>query len=313
MRIGRAIVVVAVAAAGAGTVQAVAGSAKPGAEAAAQAQAAITEPQTLDARLLRTYDAFDANQGVGVDRSHFYAVDNTSITKHSRETGEPLLQFAGVDGGPLIHMDSGAVHRGLLYAAHSNYSESPMESSVEVFDARTLEHAGSHSFGIDRGSLTWIDRHEGSWWAAFANYDRVFDGEVYGDTDNTQVVKLNDRFQVVAGYTIPLEMLDRFRPMSNSGGSWGPDGRLWLTGHDLGEVYVMEPPRAGSELRWIATVRLPGVEGQGIAWDLNSRRPTLWAIKRSTRQVLQFEVPYREIVEPEADDWRINRPGQFEP
>ena len=279
-----------------------------------EARTAAAEPQQLEARLLRTYDAFDANQGVGVDRSYFYAVDNTSITKHSRESGAPLLQFAGTEGGPLIHMDSGAVHHhGRLYAAHSNYNASPMESSVEVFDARTLEHVDSHSFGIDRGSLTWIDRHDGYWWAAFANYDRVFDGEVYGDTDNTQVVKLNDRFEVVAGYTIPTEILDRFRPMSNSGGSWGPDGRLWITGHDLGEAYVMEPPRAGSELRWIATVRLPGVEGQGISWDLSGRRPTLWAIKRSTKQVLQFEVPYRDIVEPPADDWQINRPGQFEP
>jgi hypothetical protein len=302
MRLGRAVVVVASAAAAVGAVAAVAGSAETNAE-----------PQQLEARLVRTYDAFDANQGVGVDRSSFYAVDNTSITKHSRASGAPLLQFAGADGGPLIHMDSGAVHNGRLYAAHSNYNESPMESSVEVFDARTMEHVGSHSFGIDRGSLTWIDRHDGSWWAAFANYDRVFDGEVYGDTDNTQVVKMNDRFEVVAGYTIPTEILDRFRPMSNSGGSWGPDGRLWLTGHDLAEAYVMEPPRAGSELRWIATVSLPGVEGQGISWDLSGPRPTLWAIKRSTKQVLQFEVPYRDIVEPPADDWQVNRPGQFQP
>jgi hypothetical protein len=139
------------------------------------------------------------------------------------------------------------------------------------------------------------------------------DGAVYGDTDNTQVVKMNDRFEVVEGYTIPTEILDRFRPMSNSGGSWGPDGRLWITGHDLGEAYVLEPPRAGSELRWIATVRLPGVEGQGIAWDLSGPRPTLWAIKRSTKQVLQFEVPYRNIAEPPSDDWHINTPGHFEP
>jgi hypothetical protein len=302
----RAIVVVAAALAAVGAIGAVSGAAERGAPSAA-------EPQELEARLLRTYDAFDANQGVGVDGSYFYAVDNTSITKHSRETGAPLLQFAGAEGGPLIHMDSGAVHRGLLYAAHSNYNESPMESSVEVFDARTLKHVDSHSFGIDRGSLTWIDRHEGYWWAAFANYDRVFDGQVYGDTDNTQVVKLNDRFEVVAGYTIPTEILDRFRPMSNSGGSWGPDGRLWITGHDLGEAYVMEPPRAGSELRWIATVKLPGVEGQGIAWDLTGPRPILWAIKRSTKQALQFDVPYRDIVEPTTDDWHINGPGSFEP
>jgi hypothetical protein len=298
IRAGRAIVVAAAVVAAVGALGAVAGSA---------------EPQQLEARLLHTYDAFDANQGVAVDRSYFYAVDNTSITKHRRGSGEPVLQFAGADGGPLIHMDSGAEHAGRVYAAHSNYSESPMESSVEVFDARTLKHVDSHSFGIDRGSLTWIDRHDGYWWAGFANYDRVFDGAVYGDTDNTQVVKLNDRFEVVAGYTIPTEILDRFRPMSNSGGSWGPDGRLWLTGHDLGEAYVMEPPRAGSELRWVATVRLPGVEGQGIAWDLSGPRPTLWAIKRSTHQVLQFDVPYRDIDDPAIDDWQINGPGSFEP
>jgi hypothetical protein len=314
MRVGRAIVVVVAAAAAVGALEVVPGSAEPVARSAPDTRAALAAPQQLEARLLRTYDALDANQGVGIDRSHFYAVDNTSITKHSRETGAPLLQIAGADGGPVIHMDSGAVRHGRLYAAHSNYSESPMESSVEVFDARTMQHVGSHSFGIDRGSLTWIDRApDGSWWAGFANYDRVFDGEVYGDTDNTQVVQMNDRFEVVAGYTIPKEILDRFRPMSNSGGSWGPDGRLWLTGHDLGEAYVMEPPRAGSELRWIATVSLPGVEGQGIAWDLSGWRPTLWAIKRSTKQALQFEVPYRDIAEPPAEDWQINPPEQLAP
>ena len=298
-----------------GTVNSVVpGSAEPPARSAAEPQAALAPPQQLEARLLRTYDAFDANQGVGVDRSHFYAVDNTSVTKHDRETGEPVLQIAGADDGPLIHLDSGAVHRGRLYAAHSNYNESPMTSSVEVFDARTLQHVESHSFGVDRGSLTWIDRApDGSWWAGFANYDRVFDGAVYGDTDNTQVVKMNHDFEVLESYTIPTEILDRFRPMSNSGGSWGPDGRLWLTGHDLGEAYVMEPPRAGSELRWIATVRLPGVEGQGIAWDLTGPRPTLWAIKRSTKQVLQFDVPYRSIATPPADDWQINGPAHFAP
>ena len=221
----RGLVVVAAAVAAVGAVEAVPGSARPAARSAAEARSAAAEPQQLEARLLHTYDAFDANQGVAVDRSHFYAVDNTSITKHSRETGAPLLQFAGADGGPLIHMDSGAVHGGRLYAAHSNYSESPMQSSVEVLDARTLEHVDSHSFGIDRGSLTWIDRApDGSWWAGFANYDRVFDGEVYGDTDNTQIVKMNDRFEVAEGYAIPTEILDRFRPMSNSGGSWGPTG-----------------------------------------------------------------------------------------
>jgi hypothetical protein len=276
--------------------------------------AQTTQPQQLDARLVRTYDAFDANQGVAVDRTHFYAVDNRQITRHDRGSGEPQRQFSSPSGGPIIHMDSGAVQKGKLYTAHSNYDASPMESSIEVFDPRSMQHVDTHSFGIDRGSLTWLDRHDGSWWAGFANYDVVPDDqtEPYGGTENTQVVKMDDQFRVTAAYTIPKEILDRFRPMSNSGGSWGPDGRLWLTGHDLDEAYVMEPPKAGSELRWIATVRLAGVEGQGIAWDLSGSRPTLWAIKRSTKQVLQFEVPYDQIQEPAAEEGHVNGPGQFE-
>lgn len=131
--------------------------------AALVAHSAAAEPPQLQATLLRSYDAFDANQAVAVDRSHFFAVDNTSITQHDRKSGAPLLQFAGAEGGPLIHME--------------NYDESPMESSVQSFDARTLRHVGSHSFGIDRGSLTWLDHHDGSWWAGFASYDVVPDGQ----------------------------------------------------------------------------------------------------------------------------------------
>src|SRR3546814_8779330 len=56
-----------------------------------------------------------------------------------------------------------------------------MTSSVEVFDTRTMEHVDSFSFGILRGSLTWLDRHDGAWWAGFANYDNDGDdGLPYG-------------------------------------------------------------------------------------------------------------------------------------
>jgi hypothetical protein len=275
---------------------------------------AVAEPPVFTATLARSYDTFDAHQGVAVDQKDFYAVNNRTITKHDKATGRPLLQFAADDDGPIIHMDSGAVVNGKLYAAHSNFDESPMVSSIEVFDARTMRHIGTHSFGIDRGSLTWLDRHDGAWWAGFANYDEVPDGqtEPYGETENTQVAKLDDDFQIVESWTIPKAILGRFKPMSNSGGSWGPDGRLWLTGHDLGEAYVMNVPAAGAELEWVATVTLPGVEGQAIAWDRSGAAPTLWAIKRSTSQVLSFTVPYRSISDPTTEHWQVLGPGHFE-
>lgn len=276
--------------------------------------ATVAEPPTFAATLARSYDTFDANQAVAVDKKYFYVVDNRKITKHDKATGKPLLQFVADPGGPLIHMDSAVVVGGKLYASHSNYDQSPMESSIEVFDTKTMKHVDTYSFGIYRGSLTWLDRHDGAWWAGFANYDEVPDGETepYGGTYNTQIVKMDDHFRVVESWNIPKTVLDRFKPMSNSGGSWGPDGRLWLSGHDLGEAYVMKLPSMGPELEWVATVTLPDVEGQGIAWDRSEHKPKLWAIKRSTSQALSFTVPFRRISDPATQPWQVFGPGHFE-
>lgn len=289
------------------------GSAEASTPAVAKAAVAKAAPTEYTAELRHTFAAFDARQGVAADRKYFYAVNNQTITKHDKATGRPLLQFVGDADGPIIHMDSATVVGDKLYAATSNYNTTPEKSSVEVFDTRTMKHIDTFGFGIDRGSLTWLDRHDGAWWAAFANYDKPPAGstEPYGGTDNTQIVELDDRFRVVEAWTLPQELLDKIRPMSNSGGSWGPDGRLWITGHDYDEAYVMDVPSEGSDLRWVATVKLPDVEGQAIAWDRSGRTPELWTIKRSTEQVLVFQAPYTSIEDPHTRKWKVVGPGHF--
>lgn len=272
----------------------------------------------LGGETIGTFTTFDANQGIAVDETAFYAVNNFSVTKHDKVTGEALLQWAGPETGPVIHLDSGVVHEGVLYAAHSNYSGWPMSSSVEMFDTATMEHTGSHSFGIYRGSFTWLDRYEDAWWGAFANYNRVQDGDsqAYGLTYNTQIVKMDDAFQVTESWTLPTELLDSFDPMSNSGGSWGPDGRLYISGHDASAVYVMELPDAGSVLDWVATVTLadadgPFIEGQGIAWDRSSTEPVLWGILRETREAVAMSIP-TQTGRPQPDVvGTVNGPGEF--
>lgn len=277
------------------------------------APSASDEVPELNGETLETFATFDANQGIAVDQTAFYAVNNASITKHDKATGEALLQWVGPDGGPVIHLDSGVVLDGVLYAAHSNYAEWPMTSSVEMFDTETLEHTGSYSFGIYRGSFTWLDRHDEFWWGAFANYNRVQEGDsqAYGLTYNTQIVKMNDEFEVIESWTLPAELLDSFDPMSNSGGSWGPDGRLYLSGHDAAAVYVMELPDAGSILEWIATVNLPSIEGQGIAWDRSSTEPVLWGILRETREAFAMSIPTQPGVPQPAPVGEVNAPGDF--
>lgn len=224
----------------------------------------------------------EAGQGVAVDSRYFYAVDNTTIAKYDKKTGVLVTRWAQEKGGPLIHLDGGMVRDGKLYAAHSNYPAWPMTSSLEIFDAATLTPLASHSFGVRWGSLTWVDEHDGFWWMVFANYDQPYgpNKTPYGGTANTTLVKFTLGFDVVQTWTLPASILDRFELMSNSGGSWGPDGFLYLTGHDLSELYRMRLPKTGSVLELVSTLPM-NIRGQGIAWD-RSQPGVIYGVIRAT-------------------------------
>lgn len=250
--------------------------------------AVVTAPTPLLAQPRLTqiaeFTVPDANQGVGVDTHYFYAVDNTTIAKYDKKTGVLVMRRAQEPGGPLIHLDGATVLDGKIYCAHSNYPAWPMTSSLEIFDATTLEHVGSHSFGINWGSLTWVDRKDGFWWMVFANYDQPYgpNKTPYGHKVNTQLIKFTAEFQMVEAWTLPSSILDKFEVMSNSGGSWGPDGFLYLTGHDPAELYKVRLPAIGSVLELVATLPM-NIRGQGIAWD-RSDPGVIWGIIRATAQ-----------------------------
>ena len=226
----------------------------------------------------------DANQGVGVDEQYFYAVNNRTIGKYDKKTGALVKKWQGEKDGPISHLDSAMVMDGKIYAAHSNYPQWPMTSSVEIFDAATMAHVGTYSFGIRWGSLTWMDWHDGHWWMTFANYDRLLGpGKTpYGHKANTVMVKFTRDFRPLESWTLPKALLDKFELMSNSGGSWGPDGFLYLTGHDPAELYRMRLPKAGSVLEVVDVIPM-NIRGQGIAWD-RSQPGVIYGIIRATAQ-----------------------------
>jgi hypothetical protein len=145
------------------------------------------------------FTAPEAGQGVAVDARYFYAVDDTAIGKYDKKTGALVARWTQEKEGPLIHLDGAVLRDGKIYAAHSNYPAWPMTSSVEIWDAATLKHIGTHSFGINWGSLTWIDFHDGFWWMAFANYDQPYGpgATPYGYKAATQLVKFTQNFRMV--------------------------------------------------------------------------------------------------------------------
>jgi hypothetical protein len=229
------------------------------------------------------FDVPDAKQGIAVDRDYFYAVDDRAIAKYRKQDGKLVNRWEDRAGRHFIHLNSAVVVNGRLYAAHSNWPHSPPTSSVEIWDAKTMAHIQSYTFDCPAlGYLTWLDFHDGYWWGAFAHYGRIGGGgDAYdGGTINTNLSKFDKDWNIINTWTFPAQLLKAFSTMSNSGGSWGPDGFLYLTGHDLAAVYQVKIPESGSTLELVETIPLH-IRGQGIAWDRHQGN-VLFGIIRAT-------------------------------
>jgi outer membrane protein assembly factor BamB len=239
------------------------------------------------AEVLSRLPAPEAYQGVAVDGEFIYAIGNSEIGKYDRATGQRVGQWTG-DPALVPHLNSCAVFGRELVCASSNYPATPMTSTIETFDADTLAHKRSTPLGRQPGSLTWIERRNGAWWAGFANYDGR-GGEPGRDHRFTTMLRFDDRWRVTGAWTFPPSVLDRFKPRSNSGGAFGADGRLYVTGHDRPEVYVLDVPRTGNELRHVATIPV-AFEGQAVAFD-RARPGVLLGISRERREVVEMRLP----------------------
>jgi len=191
---------------------------------------ALADAPARSATALRRYPAPQARQGVAVGAQFLYAVSNHEIVKYDKHSGERLGQWRG-DPQRFPHINSCALIAAELVCASSNYPATPHWSSVEFFDPDTLDHLRSVSLGLGTGSLTWVDRKDGAWWALFANYDGR-GGEAPRDHRHTLLVRLDEAWRRTESWAFPASVLERIAPSSISGGGWGPDGRLYATGHD---------------------------------------------------------------------------------
>lgn len=245
-------------------------------------------PRAGAAETVRRYPAPEARQGVAVDARHLYAVANSVIAKYDKETGAKVAEWRG-DPVRFPHINSCAVIEGKLVCASSNFPAVPHVSSVEIFDPETLSHEKTIALGPGTGSLTWVDRRDGAWWAVFANYDGK-GGEAPRDHRHTVLVRFDDQWRRTQVWSFPQSVLERFAPMSSSGGGFGPDGRLYVTGHDHPELYVLALPTGGAVLGHLATIPAE-IEGQAIDWD-ESAPGMLYGISRPRREIVALRVPF---------------------
>ncbi|MBM4027194.1 MAG: hypothetical protein FJ280_17575 [Planctomycetes bacterium] len=253
------------------------------------------DPQAGSGNVVLKRFPVKVSQGVAVDEKHFYAISNTTISKHDKATGAVKVTWRADTKNEAFrhftHMNSAVALEGKLYCAHSRYPADPNDNSLEIFDIRQdrLEHEKTIRLPRRHGSLTWADRHEdGSWWVCYAVYGKE-------NNRNTTLVQCrweNEGFAEVRTWKFPAEVVAQWGSMSCSGGSWGPDGYLYTTGHDDAKVHVLTIDPAG-DLKYVRTEEGVGFHGQAIAWDRFSDPPVLWGIVRG-REISQTSMSCRQ-------------------
>jgi len=245
-----------------------------------------SQTEKVEFRTKKIFKALEARQGVAVDANYFYAVNSTGIGKYSKKTGSLVLSWKDTEG-KVVHLDGGVVIKDKLFCAHSNYPGIPMTSSIEIFSTKDLKHTDSHSFGIKYGSCTWADFYDNSWWICFAHYDQ-FKKDISKGTEWTVVVRFDRDWNEKGSWTFPQNVISEIKPMSVSGGSWGTDGKLYITGHDSAKVYILKLPQSGSVFDYLQSVKIDS-PGQGIAWD-RCEKDVLYGIIRKDNSVVVSEL-----------------------
>lgn len=249
--------------------------------------------QQLEAVETARWSAREAGQGVAVDADHVYAVGNFVIARYNRETGEREAIWRGERGGLIGHLNSCYVESDELWCANSNHPRLPFANSIEIFDKRTLEHRGSIPLGImDEGSLVWFNRLGTDWIVGLAHYNDET-GLAFKDNAFAGVQLHDERWRRVGGWALPPALVERMAPQAASGGAIGPDGLLYLMGHDRPEMYVLARPTMGPYLIHVATI---AIAAEGQAFDFDESRPgEVCAISRPNREIRCFRLPPVEL------------------
>ena len=238
-------------------------------------------------REIRRLPAAEAHQGVAVDAEHFYAITNRAIGKYRKDTGVRVAGWKDDSDGRFRHLNAGVIIDGKLYCAHSNFPQLPEESSVEIWNTETMQHLESHSFEKPPGSLTWVDRRDGKWFACFAHYKAT------SDPGLSRVMSFDEQWNPLATWTFPAIVVARFGKSSSSGGSFGPGGHLFVSGHDATELYLLDLPASGGEMNHLGTVAISAA-GQAFAWDRSAgAEGVLYSIQRKTKEVIVSSIGRR--------------------
>jgi len=111
-------------------------------------------------------------------------------------------------------------------------------------------------------------------------------------------VRFNADWSRNGGWLFPDSVMERMAPYAASGGALGPDGYLYIMGHDRPEMYVLARPKQGPVLVHIATIDLDGA-GQAFSFDPEVEG-RVWIVDRPEDVLRQIALPPMETDHPSA-------------
>lgn len=195
-----------------------------------------------------------ATQAAIADNRYIYAVANEVVVKYDRATGQEVARSTG----EAEHLNAGLLQNGIFLLSHSNYPAKPDRSDIKQLDPDTMVLKMWHDFGESDGSLTWIARHDGHWYANFAFYK--------DKNHKTYLARFDDDWNELERWRYPQAVIDRMDNASISSGVIMDDGTIYGIGHHTPEIYRLRLPADGETLELIDIIDVP-IPGQGIAVD----------------------------------------------
>jgi len=197
-----------------------------------------------------------ATQAAAADEANVYAISSTVVARYDRGSGRLVAVGTATDAR---HLNSGFLHEGRVYSAHSNYPAEPPESDIRVFDPASGTLSVFHRFVEPPGSLVWCVWRDGTWWCCFAWYGAENARTVLVEYADGGLERERRRL------TFPAEVVADWDGMSASGGIWEGD-TLLVSHHHFPVLYRLGLPDEGSELVLVESLGCP-FPGQGIAAD----------------------------------------------
>jgi hypothetical protein len=92
-------------------------------------------------------------------------------------------------------------------------------------------------------------------------------------------------------WLFPPQVMATWGDSSCSGGDWGDDGLLYVTGHDAAELHVLRLPGQGVTLEYVTTIDVP-FEGQAWAWDRSRKgERVIYGISRARQEIIAARIP----------------------